>query len=176
MRRAYRRGTAMFSDFRPTAILTEAEKHIADVIGRGRAMLLSHRVRHLNPYRKDGRIWGALYVPKRINEAFVQVVGDRKTAQSLVESFAGEQVQLGGCRIAFKQMQQHAIRFLRRQGLSAAILARVSFLTERQIRRICEGVAVEPDACAADLSMHVLELHAFSLIISQRPCMEGNHR
>ena len=169
MLRFWRRCGTLLADFKSTAVLPENERAIAEVIGRGRAIRLSHRLYHLKPYsHQRGGIRGALYVPKRCNNAFVELVGDRADAEALVLRFCGEQLQLTGCRAVFMQLQHHAIRFLRRHGMPVALLARISFMTERNARRICAGVMPQLEANAA-LAEHIRTLQGVSFHLAQRP-------
>lgn len=159
----------LFDNFRSTAPLPAAEQSIAEVIGRGPAILLSHRVFHLNPYgRHNDYAHGFLYVPQRINDAFVRLVGNRDQAEILARNFHGEQMELTGCRLALRQLQRHAIRFIHRKGVSKAALANVACISQRTVRRMCWGVVCESKTTEPQAE-NLRTLHVISFLIAQRP-------
>jgi hypothetical protein len=159
----------LLSDFRPTAPLPQAEALIAEAIGRGPAIALSHRVLHANPFQ-HGRnsVRGALYVPKMPTPRFVRLVGNSEHASALCAVAPGEQLMLTGCRTALKQLQHYLVRRLYRQGVSAAELARLTSITRGQIRRIVIGDVMEVDM-TADITIWKRALWAYSLMLRARP-------
>lgn len=160
----------MFDDFRSTALLPAVEEEVARVIGRGRAILLSNRIFHLRPYRHGSdKVHGIISVPRRMHDGFVELVGNREDAEKLSSTFGGEQLYFSGCRSVFRQAQHHAIRFLRRNGVSSTVLARLSQLNERQIRRICSGEPVKSRQSVESLAPEMRSLHALSAVILKQP-------
>jgi hypothetical protein len=159
----------LLSDFRSTAPLPQAESAIAEVIGRGPAIALSHRVLHKNPFRqgKDS-VRGVLYVPKKPTARFLELVGNVEHARALCATMPGEQLLLSGCRQVMKQTQHHVTRRLYNCGVPIAELSRLTGITGRQVRNIVAGerVTIAPPA---DIAHWKRGLYAHSFLIRVKP-------
>jgi len=142
---------------------------VADVIGRGAAIALSHRVFHRNAFRHGPEsIRGVLYVPRVPTARLTDLCGDGQIAAALCKHFHGEQLLFSGCRLVIKQLQHHSIRWLFRRGTSMKNLSALSGFHPEHIRKLVRGEPSGPVE-TTDLSSQKRELWAISFLLNKRP-------
>lgn len=131
--------------------LPETDRAVAAIIGRSRAIALS---RHICwGARGKDRDRGCLYVPKHLDPTkpsrLLALVGaellSAEDAANLVAAFPGEVLMFTGCHSAIVRARDKLIRRYRGAGIRCVTLASAAGITDRTVRRICEGVDV-PEA------------------------------